>query len=362
MTIILAFIVFSLLILLHELGHFLVAKRYGIKVEEFGLGYPPRLFTIAKRGDTEYTVNAIPFGGFTRLAGQEDPSVLRGFASKGKLVRFITLAAGPIMNLILAVAVFTLAFMSGWPEVTEVKNVMINGVAGGSPAEQAGLKMGDIILQADGHPVETPQELIDYTDAHLGQEMLLKVEREGETLELRVVPREHPPEGEGPIGVIIGPMISEIKPRRYPLGAALIQGFQQTVGTAFLLLYTPVLLVRGLIPREAARPVGPGGMFQMVANAAQQSVATGWWFPILQLTALLSTALAMSNLLPLPALDGGRIFFIIVEAIRGRRVDPEKERAIHYIGMAILIGFMLLVTFYDVISPVPTMDWTKLLR
>ncbi len=357
---ILSLIALSLMIILHEFGHLLAAKRCGIRVEEFGLGYPPRLFTIATRGGTRYTINAIPFGGFVRLAGEDDPHVPGGLASKGKLVRFFALVAGPLMNFVLAIALFTLAFMAGWPEATEFKNVMIAGVAKGSPAERAGLKVGDLILQAGDRPIESPQDLLDYVSAHLGQRILLRVGRGEKTMEVPVVPREHPPEGEGPMGVLIERMPSKVSLRRYPFGAALLRGFQQTVVVAFLTLAIPVLMLRGLLP--GARPSGPVGMFQMVASAARQSVATGWWFPVLQLTALLSTGLAVANLLPLPALDGGRIFFIIVEAIRGRRVDPRKESAIHLVGMAILIGLMLLITFYDIISPVPIMDWTRLLR
>jgi len=362
LSIVLSLIVLSLVIFLHELGHFLTAKRCGIKVEEFGLGYPPRLFTIAKRGDTEYTINAIPFGGFTRMAGMDDPAMPRGFASKGKLARFATLIAAPLVNFILAIALFALAFMAGWPEATEFKNVMVVDVAEGSPAERAGLKMGDIILQADDHLVESPQELIDYTNAHLGQEIILKVKRGEKTLVVPVVPREHSPEGEGPIGVAIGSVASKIIPRRYPLGTALIRGFQQTVIVAISTLTVPVMVLRGLIPRGAARPTGLVGMFQMTTSAAQQSVATGWWFPILQITALLSAGLGVANLLPLPALDGGRILFVLVEAISGKRLDPKREETIHLIGMAVLIGLMLLITSYDIVSPLPAIDWTKLLR
>jgi regulator of sigma E protease len=137
-------------------------------------------------------------------------------------------------------------------------------------------------------------------------------------------------------------------------------GVTETFGIIALTVSVPVLLLRGLIPAELVRPIGPPGIYQQTASAVQASVETGWWYPILNLVGLISTALAITNLLPLPALDGGRIFFILVEAARGRRVDPAREGFIHLIGLAILVGLMLVVSYYDIIRPTTTIDWAGL--
>ena len=146
----------------------------------------------------------------------------------------------------------------------------------------------------------------------------------------------------------------------YPFGQALWEGVQETFGIFALTASVPILLLRGLIPAELVRPVGPLGIYQQTAPAVQASVQTGWWFPLLSLVGLISTALAITNLLPLPALDGGRIFFIFVETIRGRRVDPAREGFIHLIGLAILMVLVVVISYYDVIRPMTTIDWVSL--
>jgi len=361
LTVISFFIVFSLLVFVHEFGHFIVAKKAGIKVEEFGFGYPPRLFTIMERGGTKYTVNAIPFGGFVRMLGEDDPSVPGGFAGQSKRVRFATLVAGSLMNALLAFVLFSLCFVLGAPEPVEY-GVAILDVAQGTPAEAAGLKTGDIVLEADGRAVEEPSDLIDYTHSRLGQEVVLTVKREGEVLDLRVTPRRSWPKGQGPMGVVVGSAVTRVEIKSYPWSEALARGFGATVNAVFLTIYVPVLLIRGLIPLKAARPVGPAGIAQMIGQAAQQSVAIGWWFPILRLTGFLSATLMVTNLLPLPGLDGGRIFFLLIEAIRGKRIEPEKEGFIHAIGLIILVGILLLITVQDILHPLPVFDWANLLR
>jgi len=189
--------------------------------------------------------------------------------------------------------------------------------------------------------------------------MLLVVKRGGKILEIRVTPRLDP-EGISRIGVVIMPAVTKIGLRTYPFGEAILQGLKQTVGVITFTFYIPVLVIRGLLSIEMARPIGPVGIAQLASQAVQQSVETGWWFPVLNLMALLSTGLAVANLLPLPGLDGGRIFFVIVEAIRGKRVDPEKEGAIHLIGLAILVTLLIFITYQDITTPVYTIDWTSM--
>lgn len=361
LTVVSVVVVLSLLVFVHELGHFVVAKRAGVKVEEFGLGYPlPNgllTLTLFKRGETIYTLNPIPFGGFVRMAGEEDPKAERGLASKSKLTRVGVLSAGSIMNILLGIVLFTLCFMLGWPEPVEFKNAIIEGVLSGSPAEQAGLKVGDIIIRADDEYIDSPDELVAYTRTKLNQEMILEVKRGEKIIPIRVIPRLDS-EGVSRIGVRIAPVVTKIGPKPYPFGEAIRHGLTQTVGVIAFTFYIPVLVIRGLLSIEMVRPIGPYGIAQLAGQAVQQSVETGWWFPILSLMALLSIGLAVANLLPLPGLDGGRIFFVIVEAIRGKRIDPEKEGAVHLIGIAFLVTLLIFITYQDITTPVQTVDWT----
>lgn len=433
LTIITFVIVLGLMVFAHELGHFIVAKRTGVVVEEFAFGYPPRLLkywqdegqiilggrdmVIGRKTDvsrqvevgtrvvyesetevggrevvtriqsvpddmsddqaasklggpvgrveqltrgTEYTINLVPFGGFTRMLGEEDPGAPGSLASKSKRVRIAVLTAGALMNVLLAILVFAVMFMLGVPRVIASDNVMVGDVAPGSPAEAAGLRIGDIIVSIDGIPVKSPEELVALTNQRLGREAALVIKRGPDTVQVTVTPRLNPPQGEGAIGVSIHAAASKIEREYYPLGQALWLGVQQTFGIIVLTLSVPILFLQGLIPAEFIRPIGPYGIYQQTASAVQASIQTGWWYPILSLAGLLSTALAITNLLPLPALDGGRIFFVIVEAIRGRRVDPAREGFIHLVGLAVLLALMLVVTYYDIARPITAIDWTSL--
>ena len=160
------------------------------------------------------------------------------------------------------------------------------------------------------------------------------------------------------IGITYDGIESEIT--YYPIGTAALRGASQTVEYVGLTFYLPVAILRNVIPAEAARPTGPVGIYQQTDSAVNAAVSLNWWFPILWLTAILSTALAATNLLPLPALDGGRILFVLIEALRGKRIAPEKEGAIHFIGLALLLTLMLVISYYDVSNPLPTIDWANL--
>jgi regulator of sigma E protease len=318
LTVIACVVVLSLLVFVHELGHFIMAKRAGVKVEEFGFGYPlPNsllTITLFKRGETVYTLNPIPFGGFTRMAGEEDPDAERGLASKSKLARVSVLSAGSVMNILLGIVFFALCFMVGWPEPVEFDNVIITGVRSDSPAEKAGLRIGDVIIRAEDKYIGNPDELVAYTRQKLDQEMLLVVKREGKIIKVRVTPRLDS-EGVSRIGVAIDAAPTKIGLKTYPFGEDILQGLKQTIG---IIAFT------------------------------------------LNLVALLSIGLAVANLLPLPGMDGGRILFVIVEAIRGKRIDPEKEGAVHLIGLALLVTLMIFITYQDITTPVHTVNWTDM--
>jgi regulator of sigma E protease len=415
-------IALSILVFVHEAGHYLAAKVSKVVVEEFGFGYPPRLFSFwhtegkvvidgkeiiiprrfklpgelvsgtrviyesgrdakgrevltriepadpevpsAAASDlidfldpgTLFTVNAIPFGGFAKMLGEEDPTSPGSLASKGKLTRIFVLSAGSLMNLLTAVVFFSLAMGLGAPAVADPENAIVSAVAPGSPAEAAGLRPDDLILAADETEILTIQSLQEYTRDHLGEPVVLTLQRGDEILQITVVPRVEPPPGEGPIGIGLTPRL-EIK--RFPWHEAIWSGMKQTVTLIGFLFTVPVQIIKGLIPAELARPVGPVGVGQIVGDAVQYSLDSGWWFPAMQIMGSLSVALAITNLLPLPGLDGGRILFVIVEGIRGRRVDPAKEGLVHLIGMALLVALMLFITWQDLFNPVPAVDWSS---
>jgi regulator of sigma E protease len=410
----------SLLVLVHELGHFLVGRRANVIIEEFGIGYPPRLLTlwrsdgwmevegkryiipgklrlpedlnrhsrvryslgqdgkgrtvltnleVVDEDDPEgapshaiqaldkgviYSINAIPFGGFVKFLGEEDPTYPGSLASKSKLTRIAVLSAGAAMNLVMAFLFFAGALMLGRPVVADPENAVVSAVAPGSPAEQVGLQAGDMVLEANGQQILEVDDLIAITRAASGQPVDLLIQRGDERLEIRVTPRLDPPAGEGAMGVVLR---ARTELRRYGLLEALWAGARETVSLTVLIISIPVQIIQGLIPAEQARPVGPVGIGQLVGGAVRFSLESGWWFPVMQIMGSLSMALAVSNLLPLPALDGGRILFVLVEAIRGKRVDPAKEGLIHLVGLLILVMLMLFVTWQDIFEPVPMIEW-----
>jgi len=306
---------------------------------------------------TLLTINAVPFGGFTKMLGEEDPNAPGSLASKSKLSRIFVLSAGALMNLLTAVLFFSLAMALGAPTAASPENAVVASLTPGSPAEAAGLKQGDIIVRADSTEILTIAALQQYTQAHLGQSVVLTVQRGGDQLEITVVPRVNPPQGEGPMGIGLSPRMTI---KQYVWYEAIWSGAKQTVSLAAFVFTVPVQVIKGLIPANLARPVGPVGVGQLVGEAVQYSLDTGWWFPAMQIMGSLSVALAVTNLLPLPGLDGGRILFVLLEAIRRRRIDPAKEGMVHLIGMALIVALMLFITWQDLIHPVPPINWGSL--
>lgn len=335
------------IIFIHELGHFVVARLFNIRVEEFGLGFPPRAVTLFKRNGTIYSLNWIPLGGFVRPAGEDDPSIPGGLAAASKTARFFTLAAGAFFNFILAFVIFWVAFMLG-PSAVAVENVVP-----GSPAEAAGLQPGDVIVEVNDLPVENSGILVEAVTANAGDQIELLVERAGEPLTLTMVPREpgtYDPTQEGPIGIGLAHQSS----RRWALGPleSVTESVQSIWQIIDLTVRAPIMLVRGDISAEEARPVGPVGISQIAGQTAQYTAATGDWFQLLRITAFISVALGFTNLLPIPALDGGRILFVLLEAVRGRRIEPEREGMVHLVGMLFLLGLMFLLIIQDIANPI----------
>lgn len=334
--------VFSAVVLVHELGHFVMARRGGIVVQEFGLGYPPRLKSVAVHNGVEYTLNAIPVGGFVRLLGEEDPSHPGSFASKGAWVRLRTLLAGPIMNLLLAALLFACAFMIG--EQVVMGRVVVHSVAPNSPAEQAGIRAGDVILALEGRQVNNVMELVELTYTFKGQESSVSVLRGDEQLLVRLTPRVQPPEGEGAMGITIGMQegyrVETV--RHLPWEAAWL-GIREVWATIVLTVLGFVQMFRGAIsPKEFT---GPVGIFQISGMVAQTGVVN-----LMRFTGFLSVNLCILNLLPIPGLDGGRITLILLEKLRGgKRMAPQQEGLINFIGLMLIMAFMLMVSYFDIL-------------
>jgi regulator of sigma E protease len=349
-NVIIFFVILGALILLHELGHFVLAKRAGIKVEEFGLGFPPRLFAI-RRGETEYSLNLIPLGGFVRMLGEEDPSAPRSFAAAPRGWRIAILAAGATMNIIVAVLLFTSAYAAGWPAVTE-SEVIITQILPNSPAALAGLQSGDVIQSLGGETIQRTDQLQSAIGRHLGQPTSIGIVRQNNQMTLQLTPRATWPPDQGPIGIAIEDHPLKVEPVYYSIPRAFVLGLTRTFQTLIITLTIPFLVLRGLVPLDVARPIGPLGIYQITSQAATQSVASGWWYPVLSVAGLISAGLGLANLLPIPGLDGGRLLFVILEAIRGRRISARRESLIHLVGLAFLVSVVLVVTYFDILSPV----------
>jgi len=441
------------LILLHELGHFLVAKRAGIRALEFGMGYPPRarrlwrgkgyvvvdgvryetprnfdmpwdwliyqnkrvtlsydeldgkailrsielhpeeetaLLTAGdeqtkalqpnlagqtikalpapakkrnvkmQRGThelsgvineidpgTEYTLNWLPIGGFVQMWGEEGAVGKGSFNDAPKRWRAAVLLAGPGMNLLIAFVVFTATYMLGYPESPAI----IQEIAAGSPAAAAGLKPQDAIVAIDGVRIRNIAQVKPYIDEHAGQPVNVTVLRNAETMMIAVTPRTlaQTPEGQGKLGIAFDvAAASDFKLVQHPIGESIQLALGDISDTVRQIVTLPTRLLAQQVKPSEAQVMGPVGISQYAAVAVERTTSTGQPFWFLNLFAAISLALAITNLLPLPALDGGRLIFIILEAIRHKRISPEREAIVHFVGMMLLLALMVLITIQDI--------------
>lgn len=367
LTIIVFLLILSLLVLVHELGHFLIAKKAGIGVEEFGFGYPPRI--VAKKiGETVYSVNWVLFGGFVKLVGEELEESQRvvnkrkSFWSKSKKTRTGVVVAGVLANFILAIVCFSIVYsFAGIP--TKTDQIKVVGLVEGAPAAQAGLLEGDIILSVNEIEIDSMNQFIEMIEQEKGGQVAIKIDRkennpclekvlgtvgfscESDKLILFVTPRESPPEGEGALGVVI----SEMEMKKYPLWQmpfyGTIEGLKEALTWISLVfgglgMMLGNLITKGQIPREIA---GPVGILQITSTVARSGVLT-----ILQFIGVLSVNLAVINILPFPALDGGKLIFIGYEVVTRRKPKPKIEHWVNFIGMAVLLFLIILVTINDI--------------
>ncbi|MFQ6100635.1 MAG: RIP metalloprotease [Anaerolineae bacterium] len=434
-------VVLAPIILVHELGHFVLAKLAGVRAEEFGFGYPPRLLKLWRgkgylkigstrvvipagfrlppelktgawvdavtlrrdddsyllhrltvldpavgdltlkrervdegvyvRGEvtvlepgTLYSLNWLPMGGFVKMTGEEDPSDPRSLAAQPKRWRVAVLAAGPVLNLIVALLLLMGAYTTGAPDKWLVE---INRVEPGSAAEEAGLHPRDIVVAVEGERLEDGTgQLIGIIQAAPEQTVELTVLRGStgltasgeETLTLMATPRRTP-EGYGLLGIRIASWPDRSRVRHYSLPEALRASIADIKAAIVATVEIPARLAQGDITPEEARPASMVGISEVLAFTLQQSIEWGLAYPVLQTASLISLALGLTNLLPLPALDGGRILFVLIEAVRGRRISPEREAMVHFVGLAILVSLMALVMFQDLINPIIPWSWLK---
>ncbi len=329
-TIAASIFVFGLLILAHELGHFFACRATGIKVLELALGFGPRLISW-KKGETRYSLRAFPLGGFCRMLGEnpEDEQSEDSFVRKPITARALVLLAGAIMNLVMALVLFFIIFffLIGVPLTGTSR---LGEVSPGSPASRAGFSPGDEIVAIDGREIHSWDEVVANIERRKGEELAVEIRRNQENLTLIVVPVQVPETGKAIIG--ISPPV-----KKYHLSGSV----QTSLSRFAIILLSMGQVVTGKAPLDVA---GPVGIIMIVGEVA----ATGF-VNLLWLAALISISLGIINLLPVPALDGGRLLFLIIEGFRGKPVDPEKEGLIHFIGFAALLLLILFVTYHDLI-------------
>ncbi|MBX3071881.1 MAG: RIP metalloprotease RseP [Thermomicrobiales bacterium] len=422
--------ILGVLIFVHEVGHFVAARMCGVKVEEFGIGIPPRMFGFTRKG-VLWSINWIPFGGFVRVKGEDgadmDPDSMN---AQPPAKRAFFLSAGVIMNLLLAIVL--MIFVVGVNGLPQYENY-IDAVAPGSPAAKAGWQPGDRIVAIDGKEVDQTQEIVNSTRKNAGNEITVTLERRGSLVDTTLTPRENPPEGEGRVGVNLAQrtvsdvFVDQITPDSalaaagIQVGDRMVSANNRTIDNAYVLqtelrrfedaalpvqyerngqIYDTEIVVPSLvtgeslilttgfetlreapifedvpplkvIPRgfqeawdatklmfESIRYVftntdslgqvaGPVGMGQLTSELIKESTLPQW-VTLANLAIILSLNLAFLNLLPLPALDGGRLLFVLIEVIRGKRIAPEKEGLVHMVGIVMLIGLMFIIAFNDI--------------
>jgi len=331
------FLILAVLVLVHEAGHFGAAKLFGVRVEEFGIGFPPRVKTWRRRG-TLYSLNAIPLGGFVRMLGENgDDSEPSAFGAHPPWQRFIILAAGPVMNIALAFAIFFFVFTLGSPRTLSV----VTSVAPGSPAHAAKLLPGDRITAVDSRSVHWADELVTMTNQHLGQDVQLRVVRRGHLFSATLFarPADRRPTDQGPLGIGVSQTAIVSYSPTESAGRAASSVWAMVAGLP--------AFIRSIGQHGGAQVTGPIGIAHITTQTVQQEPQEGPGV-LLYLMALLSVNLGVLNLFPIPALDGGRLVFVLISWIRRRNLDPQLEGVIHLVGMALLLLLILVVSYQDI--------------
>ncbi|KPL00965.1 MAG: hypothetical protein AMJ91_02345 [candidate division Zixibacteria bacterium SM23_73_3] len=350
-TLIATIFVLGILIFFHELGHFLVAKKSGIRVEKFSLGFPPKMIG-KKIGDTEYCISWIPLGGYVKMAGEDpDETKIEGkpfeFMSKPVGIRALVVAAGPVMNLILAIFIFWgIIFFRGMQEIHD-ETAQVGLVAAGGPADEAGIKPGDTIISINGVEVTTFREMAQIIYQHVEKPVEVKWERDGKefasqitTFKDRVMDEKGEMMEVGKIG--IGPNYTTIK-------VGFFKAFWEAVNMAIFILVESIKFIVGLITGTASVKLLGGPLF--IAQAAGETAKTGF-VSLLSFMALLSVNLSLINILPIPVLDGGHLLFLSIEKIKGSPLSLKQRATMQQIGLAFLILLIIFVTYNDLLRTI----------
>ncbi len=350
MPILIIIVSIAVLIFLHELGHFVFAKKYGVKVEEFGLGIPPRIW--GKRvGETLYSINWIPLGGFVKLYG-EDAKINdeRSFSSKPIYQRALILFAGVGAFFIIAFFVFALQSVVGVRTVIdddpvgewENPEIFITEVMSDSPAEEAGISPGDVLLKIENSSIDKVREAMTLIEERKGEETEMELRRGGEVVTLSLIPRENYPEGEGSVGIAM----ARTAKKTYPAYIAPVRGVIETGRTTGMYVSGIYTLIASSIRGEELPPgmqlTGPVGIVDIGAGAAQRGLSD-----YLQFVGTITIALAVLNILPIPALDGGRLLFLGLEKVKGSPLPEKVEYSLNAVFFLLLIGLMIVITFKD---------------
>jgi regulator of sigma E protease len=395
LTIVIFLVILSVLVLVHEAGHFFVAKFFGIKVEEFGFGLPPRIFG-KKFGETIYSINWLPIGGFVKLYGEDEagagrvtlnaknpPDVVesksfsmrekdikissgsvleedieisekitiskkseaedssRAFFARPVWQRALVVFAGVFMNFVLAVVIISFLFSVVGVQ-TPGNKVTVDAVIKGAPAEKAGIQAGDIIVSVDKTSISSAGQLVAYAKKHLGQKLTLEVSSQKSVVRsITLTPRRVYPANEGPMGIAIS---QNVIIKKYPWYQAPFIGTYEALKQSWLIVSGLIMLIiqlatKGMVPQGVAGPIGIAQLTGVVVGIGP--------YAVLSFVSLLSLNLAIINILPIPALDGGRLLFIVIEGVFRKKVDQKIEGYAHMIGMIILLGLILLITLHD---------------
>lgn len=343
---------FGALIFFHEFGHFIFARLNKIEVEEFGFGYPPKIFKLFRAWGTDFTLNWIPFGGFCRMKGEAGETQEAGsFLAAKPGARLATLFGGPVTNLLIGMIIFAFLFTrTGAPDYSKVEVAAIDP---NTPAESSGMSVGDIILQVNHQEITSMSHLSQIIAENLGKEVEVILLRDGVETQIFVTPREDYPSDQGPLGITITNPVKDITViQSIPLA------FTATLNQGVQLFMLPVRLISGQIAPSDARMVSVKGIYDIYAQVQtldkEEAQANSEYAGLntVYFLAVISIALGFTNLLPIPALDGGRIIFILFELIFRKKIRPELEGKIHAVFYALLLTLMVVLVINDIVNPV----------
>jgi regulator of sigma E protease len=342
-TLVSFFLILIVVILAHELGHFLTAKLSKVSVEEFGIFLPPRIISF-KKGETVYSLNAIPLGGFNKLAGEEDPKIPGSLAGKSIPTRLLVLSAGSLMNILLPLLLLFIAYMI--PHLESVNNIQtdkgelyVAEVVANSPASRAGIKANDIIISANGEPVFNVGDYEKIIDANFGIEISIDLQHpDASTTQVKLTPEANAPASQGATGLALSTVVR----KNYSFWQAIPQAFAGYWDLLLLFKDGIVGMIEGAIPVNLT---GPVGIAQMTGEIVKTGMAN-----LLRFAAVISLNLGIINIFPIPAMDGGRIVFVLLEWVRrGKRVSPKTEAMIHSIGFFLLMIAFLVISYHDIV-------------